>query len=292
MKKPLTYALSVVIALLLVFSYLGAVAGGILKFRALSSGTALKIAESEQLAQKVHDTLEAYYVQQENVTGIPADTYADAINAEALTPIIRELIADGFGYVNGTVSEVAVSPDFSALENNMTAFFVRYAEENGYERDGLFDEKLSAAIETAEENILTACDVFRFRTLADAGYLKKLRLAAPWANYLLIGSLAAILLLLVILGVLYRKEKPMLLYWLGTSVLVGSVLMLIPAVWLTATRWFDRFAVKEDQIFTAVTGYLYSLTGTAITAAIIGIVLAAVLYVMLGIVSRAHPKST
>ena len=293
MKKPFTYALSVVIALLLIFAYLGAVAGCLVKFRALRPNTALKLVSSEQLAEKVHDNLESFFIQQENVSGIPAETYADAITAEALTPIIRAQITAGFDYVNGSSTETEVTADFSGLETNMTSFFIRYANDNGYARDGSFDEKLAEAIGTAEDNILTACDVFRFQTLAeDAGYLKKLRQAAPWANYLIVGSVFAIVLLLLVLGVLYRREKRMLLYWLSTSVLVGSVLMLIPAVWLQATRWFDRFALKEDQIFSAVTGYLYTLTGTVITAAILGIALSAALYVMLGIVSRAKHAKT
>ena len=109
------------------------------------------------------------------------------------------------------------------------------------------------------------------------------------ADYLLIGAVLILALLMLVLSILYRREPAMLCYWGGTAVLVSSVLMLIPALYLQGTRWFDRFAVKEDAVFAAVTGYLYSMTGTVITAAIIGIVLAAAIYLLYGIVSHASP---
>ena len=77
-----------------------------------------------------------------------------------------------------------------------------------------------------------------------------------------------------------------LLYRLGSAVLVGSLLLLIPAAWLQLTHWFDRFAVKSDHVFAAVTGYLYTLTGTAITAGAAGIVLALCLFLFCGMSRR------
>lgn len=290
MKKPWTYGLSVVIAALLIFAYVGMIGGFVLKFKALRAQTALKLVSSEQLVQKVHDSLETYYKTQENTSGITADTYEDAISNVALEPLIRQHIEKGFGYVvDRSTNDLTISADFSEFENDMTAFFVRYANENNYQRDDVFHEKLDAAIAAAEENIIAATDIFRFDTLEEAGYLGKLRAVASWADLLLYGSVVIIVLLLLLLLMLYHKERAMVCYWAGTAVLVGSVLMLIPAVHLQATRWFDRFAVKEDAVFSAVTGYLYTITGAVITAAIVGIVLAAAIYVLFGIVSHAAP---
>lgn len=289
MKKPWTYALSVVLSLLLIFSYIGLIAGGLMKFRALRAETALKLVESEELAQKVHDSLEAYYKAQENVSGITPDTYEDAITVEALEPIINAYIESGFGYVNGTRESISATANFGELESDVTSFFVRYANEYGYAHDGTFDAKVQETIEAAKQNILTSCDIYHFGTLEEAGFLGKLRKVAPLANYLLIGCVIVICVLLLALLILYRKEPSMLYYWTGSSVLAASVLMLIPAAWLQSTRWFDRFAVKEDAVFSAVTGYLYTMTGSVIAIAIIGIGLAAALYLLLGITSHASP---
>lgn len=290
MKKPLTYGLSVVISLLLVFAYLGLVAGGLMKLRVLRAQTAMKITESEQIAQKVHDSLTSYYKTQENVSGISADTYEDGISVETLTPIIRAYIENGFGYINRTRNDINVTADFTELENDIRAFFVRYANENGYQHDSTFDAKVQETIDAAENNILSSADVYHFRTLSEAGYLGKMRTVASWADYLLVGSVLAMAVLMLVLSILYRKEYAMLCYWAGTAVLVGSILMLIPALYLQLTRWFDRFAVKEDAVFAAVTGLLYSLTGTVITAAIIGIVLALAIYILFGVVLHASPE--
>jgi hypothetical protein len=66
----------------------------------------------------------------------------------------------------------------------------------------------------------------------------------------------------------------------------------VPAVYLQATNWFDRFAVKSDQVFAAVTGYLYKMTGTVITAGVIGLVLAVCLYLLRAVMRRKEVSPT
>ena len=287
MNKPIRYLFSVLTAVLLVFCCLGAGLSAMIRLKALNIDTFQNVVQEELLPAKAHNELLAYFQEQENVTGIPADTYAPAIAEDKLRVIITEKVQNAFDYFDGKADAIGTAPDFSVLETQLSDFFSKFADENGCEKDAKYDETLAKAIDSAKTKIESACDVFRFSMLNDAGLPAKVRKAMPLIKYALIGSLCGIAVLLIVLLILCREKKSRVLYWFGSAVLAASVLLLIPAVWLQATRWFDRFAVKSDQIFAAVTGYLYTMTGTAITCSVIGIFVALCLYLLAGVTGRA-----
>ena len=252
----------------------------IAKSRALNPETCRRLICTENLPKQVHDSLHKYYVQQENTTGIPAEVYANAIAEDQLRGMMTAAISGGFAYLNGTAETVKTDISFSVLESDLTAFFNQYAEENGYEKDAVFHETLAKAIEAGKSNISVATDVFRFASLEDAGVLKKARNVLPLLPKLMIACIAADVVLLVILLVMYRKRVRDAIYWVAASIFCASNLMLVPALWIEKNQWFDRFAVKSAQIFAAVTGYLYGITGTVIKVGVAGIVLAVILWIV------------
>lgn len=279
MKRPIQYLLSVVLTLLLVFTTAGSVMLGIVKYRALDASTCKKILAEKELGSRVMENLTAYYTEQINTSGIPADVYTKSLSAEQIKGIIELSIDNAFGYLHGTQDSVAVNADFSLLEENLTAFFKQYAEENGYQQDATFEKRLQTAIDNAKTNVLTTADVFRFQTLYEAKVLTKLRPYVPWVNRGMIICVLASVILLALLVLLHRKQLETTLYWVACALFTASLLMLVPTAVIHFSRWFDRFAVKADQIFVAVTSYLYDITAAVIIAGSIGIVIAIALWV-------------
>ncbi len=279
MKRPIQYLLSVVLTLLLVFTAAGSVVLGILQYRALDAGTCKQILAEKNLDVRVLENLTAYYTEQVNTSGIPVEVYTKSLSTEQIKGIIEQSIDNAFGYLHNTQDSVAVEADFSLLEENLTAFFKQYAEENGYQQDKSFEKSLQTAIDNAKTNVLTTADVFRFQTLHEAKVLTKLRPYVPWVGRGFFICIAASVVLLALLAVLHRKELKTLLYWAATALFTASLLMLVPAAVIHFSRWFDRFAVKADQIFVAVTSYLYDFTAAVVIAGSIGIVLAIAMWV-------------
>lgn len=290
MKSKSTYIVSIIFTLLLIISLIGAAGAGILHFNALNVKSVMKLVDAQSLPQKVHDSLEETFHAQENTTGIPAGRYAAAIEAEALDPIIRESISGGFAYVCGDKATLGCTPDFSTLENNLRIYLTDYAERNQIEQDAAFEEAVKTTTDAAKQQILAACDVFSFTQLNDAGVLKQARRVTPWTGFLALGVFVACALLMLFLLLLHHREREQFFYWTGTAAAVASLLILVPAVYLQQTHWFDRFAVKANQTFAAVTGYLYLQTHAAIVVAVIGLIAAALFYVLFALLHK-HRKN-
>lgn len=283
MKKASAYILSLIFTLLLTFVCIAACAAGVFRFCALNTDTALKLVGSQDLAAKVHSALETDFRQQESTSGIPASLYAPYISAEQLEPVIRDSVANGFAYLRGDTASLGVSPDFSALETDIRRFFSDYAAEKNIEKNETYESAVKSTIDNAESKILSACDVFRFATLNETGMIGQVRPYLPWAGAGAIGLIAAAALLILILFAVNHSEPEHGLYFTGIALAISSVLLMIPAVWLEKTRWFDRFAVKTDHTFAAVTGFLYANTHAVIRTACIALAAGLLMFLLFGI---------
>lgn len=296
MKKPLQYLVSVILTLLLTFSLIGTVAVLLVGGKALNPKTCTNLIVTQNLAEKVHTSLHATFTQQENTTGIPVTVYEHAIAQDQLAVMISDSIENAFSYLEGEAENIGITPDFTVLEADLTEFFTSYATENGFAQDETFDQALSDSIAAAEQMIQTNADVFRFASLADAGLMAKVRRVMPWITRGTVVAIVATVALVFLLLLMHRRDMRQALYWIANALCSASLLMLLPTAWIHVTRWFDRFTVKSDQTFAAVTGYLYGLTGTVIVIAIIGFVLAIALWVLFGVLRRsqhsAEPAST
>ncbi len=283
MKRTIKYLASVILSLLLIFSFIALTCSVLLRGRALNPAAYHRIVAEQHLTDKISVRLTNYFTQQENTTGIPVSVYAESLKSENLEPVVDITLRKLFDYVYGVAPDTETKPDFTVLEGDLRKFFEQYAEENGIARDAAFEDALRKNMDAAEKKITTECDVFKTGSLAEAGLLGKARKIYPLTVWLIPVTGAFTLLLLLILFLMYRRTVDRWFYWVASSVLVSSILMLVPSAWLSATNWFDRFAVKSEQIFAAVTGFLYGLTHTVTVYAVCGIAAAVLLYVIAGI---------
>ena len=272
-----------ILTIFLIFSCIFAALAGVVRFRMLHTEAVLPLVAEQQLAEKVHASLKADFRAAESTTGISASVYADAITPEQLEPMIRDGIKNGFSYLRGETAKLEISNDFQDLNGKIEQFFETYAKEHHVEKDDAYSEAVRNAKANAEERILSACDVFRFGMLSETGVLNTAKRFIPWAGYAVAAAFAAVLVFIVLLFFANHREPETGLYWIGTGALIASVLLMIPACWLQQTRWFDRFAVKADHTFAAVTGYLYHGTHAVIVTAIGGIAAAVCCYLLFGL---------
>ena len=289
MKKALIYLLSVLLTLLLIFSYIAVTVSVVVRFQALDSDKVLELVTEQQIGEKVHRSLTQYYTDQENTTGIPLSVYEPHITAEALDGMVRDTVVQGFDYLNGRSTMVSPELDFAALETDIRAFFVSYAEENHFAQDDAFEQAVARSIDSAKARIQQETDVFRFSTIAETGKLKTVQRYVPLAGWLVLISVVLTIILAILLLSLNGGSGG--LYWVGVGIIISALLTAVPCIWLTQTRWFDRFAVKSDATFAAVTGYLYGMTHSAVLIAAVSAAAGVLLVVLYGILrGRQHRR--
>lgn len=82
------------------------------------------------------------------------------------------------------------------------------------------------------------------------------------------ASTGAVVLLILFLLAINRKDKKVFLYWTGISAIISGVIGTVPSAYLLATKYFNAFSIKQPQVFAAYTGAMYKITEAFMAASI------------------------
>lgn len=277
MKRVRLYIPNVLLTFLLVFLILATELVFFARMQVLHADTFRTVAQQQQLADKVYTSLDGYFKTRSNSTGIPAEVYMDVMDREELNEAILENVSQAFDYLNSKRESYEFRMDFTALEASVTAFFEKYADENGYAKDESYEKKLSSTIKSAETKILAEADTFKFSMMNDKGWLKTARTYVSYLNMASTICIIAIVVILFLLILCNLKQIGHFFYWLGTAALISGALLLTPCVYVKATDFFAGFTIKDPQIFAAVVGLLNLLTQQAMIIAIVTLIVAVIL---------------
>lgn len=292
MKQIRCYLPNVLLTFLLVFVLLGCQAALFARTQVLHTENFRTIAQQEALADKAYTTLESYFRTRANSTGIPESVYMDVMDRETLGDAILSGVTQAFDYLSGRSEDYAFTMDFTALEASVRGFFEAYADENGIEKDVIFEDKVASAIAEAESEILFVCDAFKFSVIDANGWMAPARTAVAYLNLCTIALLIAAAVLLVLLIACNWKQPRHLLYWLGLAGALSAALLMIPCVYVTATDYFSAFAIKDPLIFSAVVGYLKLLTQELLTQEIIVLAVSVLCLIAFGILALIRKPSS
>lgn len=255
--------LRLILSILLVFSLLGTV-GCAVGVYALH-GPSLMIAQlkKQDAAQKVYDSLNTKFQNDYNMTAVPAEVYMDTISVDWLEQGMEAQIRSFYTFEN-----VPESLDFSALEDSITAYFEKYAEENNCAKDDTYTQKLEETIQNGEKAITDAADICQTQTIQKAGYLPKLHKlrALAYAGLAVCAVVSAALLL-----ALHQ------LYWIGTGCFGAGVLLTAASAVVLGSGVIRQFVLKEAAVYAVFTGTMYTLTITVLVSGIVLLALGAVL---------------
>lgn len=270
------------LSLVLIFSILAAVAGGIGVFLTASPSLLLSQLERQQAPAKTRSALESYYQTEYNATAVPPEVYLDVLSENWLRDAMELKITAAYDRLHG--KNTAAQPDYSALEQSITDYFETYAAENGYEKDDSYTQKLENTIQDAEKKVDSVIDVYHLGTLEKAGIWHKVQVLSKPLWLLFGGGVVLTLVLAAVLLVL--RNHP--LYWIGSGLFTDGVLLTLPAAAILGSGVISRFSLKDAAVYSVFTGTMKALVlGMLIFG---GISLAAGLVLLIGSIARERSQ--
>lgn len=264
------------ILLLIIFGIISFIKGYI-----LSGDAFFDALKSKDVYSKVYNSLDVYYQEQYNSTGIPKEVYLNAIDLNEIETITNDITYHGVNYICGNPNNLIVTYNFDDLENSINTFFDDYATSINYVKDDNYYSKVNNVTQNAIDKITSECDVFNWNTLKNSGVLDTLSKYVSYLKYVQVITGILIIGLLVLLIVFNGKHYIFdNIYWIGLSLSVSSVIMLIPCIYLKSTDYFYSFSVKSEIIFNSVTGFLIAVLEKFTSMCVISLCFGAVLFLV------------
>lgn len=269
MKKVTTYLPSLILSIILVLCFTASMAVIIVDIN-ITEKNAVALAEKKEIASKSMSQIKKSFKEKSGSTGIPASVYTDAIDDEYLKDVIEIYITHAFKLFTAPELGSGYDPIVpnSKLESSIDAFFNEQAEKNGYEKDEVFMKKLEATKNNAYKIIGSNCDVYKLSSLYNHGAMPKISKLYKMRPLLTFASTGAVVLLILFLLAINRKDKKVFLYWTGVSAIISGVIGTVPSAYLLATKYFNAFSIKQPQVFAAYTGAMYKITEAFMAASI------------------------
>ncbi|MBR6580220.1 MAG: hypothetical protein IKK66_02885 [Ruminococcus sp.] len=294
MRSTGSYISSFIVTLLLVFTLIAS-AGCITADKFATKENLINLTEEKDISSIVHKELNKYFTEKYAETGIPADVYMKHISVDYLQSVVNDKIDYGFTALNGgDTSGFAEIPQNTDLDESIKAYFEEYAKTTGYEikdENDKYYTKLANVNKKAYSAIEEYCDVYKFNALVKHGIIKKVKplyAKLPIIKIVCLGASAFLALVLLICNFKRIKDA---LYWIGTAAVSAGILGCIPCIYLLNTDYFAAFSIKQAQIYTSYTTAMKTFTEDFLTACIILVIAALILYVLYGIFSALCGKS-
>ena len=276
--------------MIFVFSFIGLSLTTEAKDKLLSSSFYISSAEKHDIYLRVTNHADDYFTKSYAVSGIPAEVYMDGLDDKTIKDAVDGKIENFFDYVSGKSSKIEETEiDFSVLEKNLTDYFSEFAEENNVEVNEDFTKQLDKTIETAESEIDSFTNIYMMDYMEKAGIPQTLRKVYPIIAAAPFVFMGVLLVGLVILILLNRKNLRFVFYWISTSGICASVIILIPCIILKYSDYFSRLVMRNDYIYYAVTGLLndFNVNIIKIQSAALGVFVALMLvYIFSSIINN------
>ena len=290
MKKINHYFPNVILSVIFVFSFIGLSLTTEAKDKLLSSSFYISSAEKHDIYLRVTNHADDYFTKSYAVSGIPAEVYMDGLDDKTIKDAVDGKIENFFDYVSGKSSKIEETEiDFSVLEKILTDYFSEFAEENNVEVNEDFTKQLDKTIETAESEIDSFTNIYMMDYMEKAGIPQTLRKVYPIIAAAPFVFMGVLLVGLVILILLNRKNLRFVFYWISTSGICASVIILIPCIILKYSDYFSRLVMRNDYIYYAVTGLLndFNVNIIKIQSAALGVFVALMLvYIFSSIINN------
>ncbi len=290
MKKFSTYLPSLIISVILVFMIIGSSLTAIININVTAEKSTVLMKENN-ISSLVHSELEKYFNDQYNTTGVPSQTYMDAIDENYLNSVINlytESLFTSLKSGNPTTVEI---PKNQNLESNIEEFFSNYADNFGYEKDETYKKKLKETTDSAYQIIENYCDIYKYSSLQNHGVLTKISKVYSHMNTITVVCFTVSLFLILILLLINRRSLSVCLYWTGISSLIAGILGTLPSIYLLSSKYFDAFIIKQPQVFKSFTGAMYGLTKAFMSVHIAVLLIGICFIVVYAVVNKMLKKS-
>ncbi len=274
--------LNLVVSFLMVFVIMATTVCFVGNYLTSSPEFCINQVEKTNISQTVYNTMKRNFETQYSTTAIPPEVYLDVIDKEWIENAIIKQIEVTYSLISGE-SRISYSPDYSALEASITDYFEKYAEENNYVKDDLYNKKLAQTIENTKISINNSVDVYKLETMKRANIWSKVGKLGKTIDEIFPVCIIAMVVLLILLIVL---KNP--IYWLGTSLFTSGTIFTVPCAWVLTSSVIQRFTIKEVSIYTIVTSAMTSLTELVLSIGIVMLVSALIMIISGIILERVN----
>ncbi len=274
--KKVKKALRMVLSFLLMFGVIFCIASIFIRFVLLNGNYIGDKLEDRDYYSQLTENLNTKYATLSLESSIPDEVFMSAVLEDyEVQKLTRENVNLMVDYMTYETDKSAVIMDKTIFLEPVTTYVETYANENNIPFDEEFQARTTAVVESATEITENRVTLFNLKNVVDIPQFQLVRKVVNIAYNSIVPILIVLVMIIGLLALLYRRRRYRVLFWIGSSVIAGSIFVIVPSALALAMKLPQRIQLSSRYINTAIQnltiGYSYYFLTAGLIALAIGI---------------------
>lgn len=245
----------------------------------------------ENIGGVIYNELTEYFTWFSVPTVIPSEIYNDPLDKAELIEGSYSLIEQSLAYLSDkNAPKPELHYDFTAIDKSITDYTAAQYAEMGIAMDNDANTMLDNTLKIVHQQIEDKLDVMLLYRLSKSGFGAKAHAYSGVVGYLAVGAGVLLVIIIALMLLVDRNHPRDLPYWFGTTLFCSAVTVLIPAIYLKRSNYFDGFFVRSDHIYKSVTNLCKMLLSYVIDLQIFALLTGLALILLTMIIHRVYVK--
>lgn len=232
----------------------------------------------KEVTQAMYDEINTNFGYYAAPTGIPQEVFTSSYTKDELYTASFKLLTDSLAYITDkNAPKPVISYDFSKVEKNITDYIEKDAEQRSIEKTKEYYTMIANTVKMSKDQITTRLDVMMLYKLSGTKGAELVHDRSDLFGIVIWALIGTALLILIIMVVIDRHHPRDYPYWLGLVLMASSGTLLVPAVYLKSTNYFEAFFIKSEYIHRTVTGLFEIILNDIIRFELIMLIIGALL---------------
>lgn len=264
-----------VLSFLLMFGVIFCIASIFIRFVLLNGNYIGDKLEDREYYSQLTENLNTKYATLSLESSIPEEVFMSAVLEDyEIQKLTRENVNLMVDYMTYQTDESAVIMDKTIFLEPVTTYVETYANENNIPFDEELQARTTGVVDSATEITENRVTLFNLKNVVEIPQFQIVRKIVNIAYNSIIPILIILAVIIGFLALLYRRKRYRVLFWIGSSVIAGSIFVIIPSSLALFMKLPHRIQLSSRYINTAIQnltiGYSYYFLTAGLIALAIG----------------------
>lgn len=264
------------LSFILMFGVVLCIASIFIRFVLLNGNYIGDKLEDREYYSQLTENLNTKYATLSLESSIPEEVFMSAVLEDyEVQKLTRENVNLMVDYMTYRTEESAVIMDKTIFLEPVTTYVETYANENNIPFDEELQARTTGVVDSATEITENRVTLFNLKNVVDIPQFQLVRKIVNIAYNSIIPILIVLIVIIGFLALLYRRRRYRILFWVGSSVIAGSIFVIVPSSLALIMKLPHRIQISSRYINTAIQnltiGYSYYFLTAGLIALAIGI---------------------
>ncbi|KNZ42887.1 hypothetical protein [Acetobacterium bakii] len=198
--------------------------------------------------EKLRDQIDFGLEEVGRFTNLPGDVITASVKDVEIKDFTQTAVSEMIAFLRGDINDYTLRYDTTAIKNNLESYTQNYAAQRNQPYTQELAKQVDEIAKMSGERIETYTMIIDPALLKQVGMDKKIQSVFSKMRFMEMTLAGLMLLLVFILWLMNKHHRMRTLWWTGSSLMVSSIVLLIPGITIELMNISERIGLTDNYI--------------------------------------------